>query len=55
MAYEEPTDSQFTLEELQTIHEALVFTLNCVADKDIPPFNKMGAVLVKVEELIKQV
>jgi hypothetical protein len=53
----EPVGNQFTTEELRTIHEALVFTLNCVegSSQDIPLFNKMDAVLTKVDELIKLV
>jgi hypothetical protein len=50
-----PVGNQFTIEEIDVIHEALVFTLNCVACRDIPPFHKMKAVLTKVEGLIKQV
>ncbi|HEY7079990.1 MAG TPA: hypothetical protein VH500_09830 [Nitrososphaeraceae archaeon] len=52
----EPVSNQFTTEELQTIHEALVFSLNCVeATQGIPPFNKMGSVLAKVDGLLQQV
>ncbi|HEY7081618.1 MAG TPA: hypothetical protein VH500_18145 [Nitrososphaeraceae archaeon] len=51
----EPADNQFTIDELRTIHEALVFTLNSVEGTlDIPPFNKMDAVLSKVNELINR-
>jgi hypothetical protein len=52
----ESADNQFTIEELRIIREALVFALNCVeGNQNIPPFNKMKAVLTRVNELIKQV
>ena len=52
---QKPADNQFTLEELNVIHDALVFTLGCVDSREIPLFNKMKMVLVKVAGLIKQV
>ena len=50
-----PAGNQFTIEELIFIHDALIFILGCVDSQDIPQFNKMKFVLVKVAGLIKQV
>jgi hypothetical protein len=43
------------MEELNAIHDALVFTLSCVDSEEIPQFNKMKLVLAKLAGLIKQV
>ena len=33
---QKPADNQFTLEELNIIHDALVFTISCVNTQEIP-------------------
>ncbi|HEY7081534.1 MAG TPA: hypothetical protein VH500_17715 [Nitrososphaeraceae archaeon] len=52
-----PIDNQFTIEELNVIHDALVFTLSCIDSREgqIQRFKKMKLVLAKVAGLIKQV
>jgi hypothetical protein len=50
-----PAGNQFTKEELNIIHDALVFTLSCVDSQDILQFNKMKIVLANVAGLIIQV
>jgi hypothetical protein len=52
---QKPSGNQFTIEELNIIHDALVFTLSCVDSQEIAHFNKMKLVLAKVAGLIKQV
>jgi hypothetical protein len=48
-------NSQFTIEELHAIHDALTFTLSCIHSQEIQEFNKMKLVLAKVAGLLKQV
>jgi len=51
---QKPAGNQFTIEELNIIHDALVFTLSCVNSQEIAHF-KMKLVLAKVAGLIKQI
>jgi len=48
-----PANSQFTTEELDVIHDALVFTISCVGTQEIPQSNRMRVVLAKIAGLIK--
>ena len=52
---QKPVNNQFTIEELNVIQDALVFTISCIGTHEIPQFNKMKIILAKVAGLIKQV
>jgi hypothetical protein len=52
---QKPDNNQFTIEELNVIHDALVFTISCIDTQEIPQFNKMKIILAKVAGLIRPV
>lgn len=48
---------QFTIEELNVIHDALIFTMNCLdGERDqVQLYSNMKFVLAKIKDMLKQV
>ena len=45
---------QFTLDELEVINEALIFTLNCLDREEVQLSNRIKLVLTRTTSLLKE-